>query len=64
VLVVSHQLGALRAVADHALLLDASCGEVVSGGVDEVIAHPVFTHAYGQIAPPPRPPEPTDGAAR
>jgi zinc transport system ATP-binding protein len=51
VLVVSHQLGALRAVADHALLLDASCGEVVVGKIDEVMAHPVFTHAYGQLSP-------------
>lgn len=47
VMVVSHQLGTLRAVADRALLLDSSCGELVLGSMAEVVAHPVYGHAYG-----------------
>jgi zinc transport system ATP-binding protein len=50
IMVVSHQLGLLREVAAHALLLDASCGEVVCGSIGHVVAHPVFAHNFGGVA--------------
>jgi zinc transport system ATP-binding protein len=51
VMIVSHHLGSLHEVADGALLLDSSCGELVVGTVDEVMAHPVYAHNYGDSHP-------------
>lgn len=49
VIVVAHDLGVARRYADAALYLDRDDGVVATGGVGEVMAHPSFVRAYGEL---------------
>jgi zinc transport system ATP-binding protein len=49
VIVVAHDLGVARRHAGHALYLDRDDGVVASGAVSEVLAHPSFVRAYGEL---------------
>ncbi|MDH5675012.1 MAG: ATP-binding cassette domain-containing protein [Myxococcales bacterium] len=51
VLIVSHHIGLMRELAERAVLLDASCGEVEVGAIAQVVGSRLFAHNYGPPAP-------------